>query len=79
MDFQWRCELGDPSVALEITADRKCINSTYFERPIDYRQMHLIYDERFQTEVNLNHSVIKVVTNIYDRGRYIIDVRNIKK
>lgn len=72
MDFLWRCELEDPSVALEITVDHKCYNYTYFERPPEYfRKVHLDYDERFQTNVNLNHSVIKVVTNIYDRGMII--------
>lgn len=37
----------------------------------DYRRrMDLYYDEHFRTEVNTNHSVVKVATNIYERGNF---------
>lgn len=71
--FQWKCNELDAEGRKQLESqhvDRKCITDIpYIERRENFfRALPLIYDDHFKDEVNVNYSVVKVVTNVYERG-----------
>lgn len=72
--FQWRCKETDDEGRKMLEAqhvDRKCLKDTpYIERRENFhRALPLVYVDHFKDEVNLNYSVVKVVSNVYNRGK----------
>lgn len=72
--FQWKCDELDAEGRKQLESqnvDRKCMtDSPYIERREHFfRALPLIYDDHFKDEVNVNYSVVKVVANVYHRGK----------
>lgn len=68
---KWRLELFDRRENDPISLCECSVLQNRDNPPETYQNLPMEYDARFGCKVNLNLSVSKVATNVYNRGKFV--------